>query len=64
MRLLDSIKRGEGIKAERKNSRLLDDLIWNGFIRRSGRRNWAADGYDLTKRQRKPCRSMIKWGRL
>jgi hypothetical protein len=65
MRLLDSIKRGEGIKAERKNSRLLDDLIRNGFIiRRSGRRNWAADGYDLTKRQRKSWMSMIKMGRL
>ena len=39
MRLLDSIKRGEGINAERKNGRLLDNLIRNGFtIRRPGRR--------------------------
>ena len=49
MRLLGSIKWGEGINSERKNSRLLDDLMRNGFIiRRPGRRNLVADSYDLT----------------
>ena len=49
MRLLDSIKRGEGIDAERKNVRLLDNLVMTGFIIcRPGRRNWTTDSYDLT----------------
>jgi hypothetical protein len=65
MRLLDSIKRGEGIKAERKNSKLLDDLIRNGFIRRrSGRRNWAANSYDLTIKAEKTLDAYDKRGRL
>jgi hypothetical protein len=65
MRLLDSIKRGEGIKAERKNSRLLDDLIRNGFIIcRSGRRNWAADGYDLTIKAEKTLDEYDKNGEI
>ncbi len=63
MRLLDSIKRGEGINAERKNSRLLDDLIRNGFIiRRPGRINWTADGYDLTKKDEKTLDEYDKMG--
>ena len=49
MKLLDSIRRGEGIEEERKNGRLLDNLVRKGFIiRRPGRRNWATDSYDLT----------------
>ena len=48
MILLDAIKRGEGIDAERKNGRLLDNLVMKGFIiHKPGRRNWATDSYDL-----------------
>jgi len=49
MILLDAIKRGEGLKAEMKNDRLLDSLERKGFIiHRPGRRNWAKESYDLT----------------
>lgn len=40
MILLNAIKRGKGIDAERKNSRLLDNLVMKGFIlHRPRRRN-------------------------
>ena len=65
MRLLDSIKRGEGINVERKYSRLLDDLIRNGFIkRRLGRRNWSADCYDLTIKAEKTLEEYDKVGEI
>ena len=64
-RLLDLIKWGEGINAERKKSRLLDDLIRNGFIiRRPGRRNWVADSYDLTIKAEKTLDDYNKMGEI
>ena len=64
MKLLDSIRRGEGIEEERKDGRLLDNLVMKGFIiRRPGRRNWATDSYDLTIKAEKTLEEYKKmWG--
>jgi TPP-dependent 2-oxoacid decarboxylase len=65
MRLLDSIKRGEGIIAERKNIRLIDNLMKNGLIiRRPGRMNWASDSYDLTIKAEKTLDDYDKMGEV
>ena len=63
MKLLDSIRRGEGIEEERKDGRLLDTLVRNGFIiRREGRRYWAKDSYDLTIKTEKTLEEYNKMG--
>ncbi len=65
MGILDSIKRGDGINSERKNNRLIDDLMKNGFIiRRPGRRNWASDSYDLTIKAEKTLDEYDKMGEI
>ncbi len=65
MRLMDSIKQGAGINSERDNIRLLKDLIRNGFIiHRPGRRNWASDSYDLTKKAEKTLDDYDKMGEV
>lgn len=65
MKMLDSIKHGEGINADRKNNRLLDDLMKNGFIiRRPGRRNWSSDSYDLTIKAEKTLDEYDKMGEV
>ncbi len=65
MRLMDSIKRGEGINSERDNIRLLNDLIRNGFIiRRLSRRNWASDSNDLTIKAEKTLDDYEKMGEI
>jgi len=64
MKLLDSIRLGEGIEEEIKDDRLLDNLVRKGFIiRRPGRRNWATDSYDLTIKAEKTLEEYKKmWG--
>lgn len=65
LRLMDSIKRGEVINSEKNSIRLLNDLIRIGFIiRRSGRRNWASDSYDLTIKAEKTLDEYDKMGEI